>query len=287
MEVKQRGSAIGHKILLFIYHTFGYKFVAFILNFVVFYYLFFSPSTKKSLKSYYEHLDIKLTNYLFFKHIKLFALSILDRFITRIKPDELILVKNHQEFFFDLQKDGGIILFSHFGAWAVAANSLNDNDSTLHIVMREKTKEEINSVENSNLRTNEDGVKIINLNQGALAANIQIANAMINKEIVAMMADRVTDESKIIEVNFLNDRVNINKNPFDIAYRLKKPVVAMFVVNIGFKKYDVILKKVETKDKTLQEIAQNYMNMLEEMVRKNPKQWYNFYNFFERKGNNK
>ena len=53
MEVKQRGNALGHKIILTVYKILGYKFVAFILNFVSIYYVLFSQSTKKSLQSYY------------------------------------------------------------------------------------------------------------------------------------------------------------------------------------------------------------------------------------------
>ena len=281
MEVKQRGSAVGHKVILFIYKILGYKFVAFILNFVSIYYVIFSQSTKKSLQSYYDHLNIELTNYVFFQHIKLFAFSIFDRFVSRINPDELTLVKDNRIIFKSMFDTGGIVLFSHFGSWAVASHSLSDNTSKVHVVMKETTKQEINKVENDTNRTNASGVNIIDLNQGAIVANIQIANAIMNKEIVAMMADRVTNESKILKVNFLNDSVNINKNPFDVAKRLSTPIIAMFVIRIGLAKYNIKFEEVQTKDKTVQEIAQNYMTILESMVKKNPKQWYNFHDFFK------
>ena len=281
MEVNQKGSAKGHKIVLALYKIFGYRFVAFILNFVAFYYMIFSPATKKSLQSYYDHLGIKLTNYVFFQHIKFFAFSIFDRFISRVKPDELTLVKDNRSIFEAIYESGGVVLFSHFGSWAVASHSLSDNESKVHVVMRESTKKEISEVENSITRTNEGGVNIIDLNKGAIAANIQIANAIMNKEIVAMMVDRVTNESKTIKVNFLNDNVNINKNPFDVAKRLNTPVIAIFVINIGIAKYNLKFEQVEVEDKTVQEIAQNYMDILEVMVKKNPKQWYNFYDFFK------
>ena len=281
MEVKQRGSALGHKIILFIYKILGYKFVAFILNFVSIYYVIFSQSTKKSLQSYYDHLGIKLTNYVFFQHIKLFAFSIFDRFISRTNPNELTLVKDNRVAFESMFETGGIVLFSHFGSWAVASHSLSDNTSKVHVVMKEATKQEINKVENDTSRTNESGVNIIDLNKGAIVANIQIANAIMNKEIVAMMADRVTNESKTLKVEFLNDSVNINKNPFDVAKRLNTPIIAMFVIRIGLAKYNIKFEEVQTKNKTVQEIAQNYMNILESMVKKNPKQWYNFHDFFK------
>jgi len=58
-------------------------------------------------------------------------------------------------------------------------------------------------------------------------------------------------------------------------------VIAIFVINIGIAKYNLKFEQVEVEDKTVQEIAQNYMDILEVMVKKNPKQWYNFYDFFK------
>jgi len=279
MGVKQYGNALGHKIIIGIYTLLGYRFVAFILNFVALYYVLFTPSVKESLKSYYEHLGIKLTHRVYFNHIKLFALSIFDRFISRIKPEELSFVRENREDFMAL-KDGGIVLLSHIGGWATAAHSLKAEIPPMHIVMRESTKEDINKVEKDYKRENESGVKIIDLNQGPIAANIQIANALMNKEVVAMMADRVVDASKTIEVEFLGSKVKINKNPFDIAFRFKKVLVATFVINVAVKEYKLIFEKIEIENKSLDEIAQEYMNILTNIIKIYPNQWYNFYDFF-------
>lgn len=282
MGVKQYGSAFGHKIILFLYNLLGYRFVSFILNFVALYYVLFTPSVKKSLESYYEHLGIKLTHKVYFRHIKLFALSIFDRFVSRIKPCELSFERENKEAFIALN-DGGIVLLSHIGGWATAAHSLKAEIPTMHIVMREATQNQINKVEKNNKRSNESGVKIIDLNQGAIAANIQIANALMSKEVIAMMADRVVDESKAVVVDFLGSKVSINRNPFDIAYRFKKRLVATFALNIKEKEYKLIFINIEIADKTLEEIAQEYMNILTNIIKIYPNQWYNFYDFFNQR----
>ena len=278
MEIKQRGNAFGHKILLFIYNIFGYNFVLFILNFVALYYLFFTPSVKKSMRSYYEHQGIKLTNRVYFKHLKMFAISIFDRFVSRINKEDLFFERYNAEVIEDLQ-NGGVILLSHVGSWAAAAHSLGNKFPLMHIVMRENTQENIHKVEEENRRDNEDIVKIIDLNKGAIAANIQIANALMAKELVALMADRVVDKRQSIDVEFFGSKIQINKNPFDIAKRLHKPLVAIFVMNTSVKKYDLILNLIE--EDTIEKMAQNYTNVLEEIIKKHPNQWYNFYDFFK------
>ena len=282
MGVKRYGNAFGHKIILFFYNLLGYKFVSFILNFVAFYYVLFTPSIKKSLESYYEHLGIKLTYKVYFRHIKLFALSIFDRFVSRIKPEELHFIRENREAFMSLQ-EGGIVLLSHVGGWATAAHSLKADIPPMHIVMRESTQKDISKVEKSKERQNESGVKIIDLNQGPIAANIQIANALMSKEVVAIMADRVVDANKAIEVEFLGSKVQINRNPFDIAHRFKKVLVATFVLNSAVQEYTLIFEKIEIEDKTVEAIAQEYTNILTKIMKKYPNQWYNFYDFFNQR----
>lgn len=117
------------------------------------------------------------------------------------------------------------------------------------------------------------------MNQGGIAANIQIANALMNKEIIAMMADRAVDSTKVVEVEFFGSKVKINKNPFDIAKRMSKPALAIFVINKELRKYDLFFEEI--KGDSIEEMAQNYINVLESILKKNPMQWYNFYDFFK------
>ncbi|RLA77020.1 MAG: acyltransferase, partial [Epsilonproteobacteria bacterium] len=200
MEIKQRGNAFGYRVLLLAYNIFGYNLVVFILNFVALYYLFFTPSIKKSMQSYYRHQGIKLTSRAYFRHIKMFAISIFDRFVSRIKPEDLTFCVHNKDVIDLLNKNGGIILLSHVGSWASAAHCLGDELPPMSIVMRENTQENIHQVEKSNQRDNEQRVNIIDLNQGAIVANIQIANALMTKELVALMADRAVDKNKTVEV---------------------------------------------------------------------------------------
>jgi len=279
MGVKQYGNALGHKIILKIYNLLGYNTVSFILNFVAFYYALFTPSVKKSLESYYQHLNIDLTFFVYYKHIRYFAYSIFDRFVSRINPDELMFERENREAFMGL-KDGGIVLLSHIGGWATAAHSLKAEIPPMHIVMRESQQEKIRRVEKDKKRQNESGVKIIDLNDGAIAANIQIANALMDNEVIAMMTDRVIDTHKEIKVRFLGTEISINRNPFDIAYRFKKKLVATFVINVDKAKYKLIFREIDLEDKTLDEIAQKYIDILEDVIKVYPNQWYNFYDFF-------
>lgn len=279
MELRQRGNSLGYKILLYAYNIFGYKFVVFLLNFVSLYYLFFTPSVKKSMKNYYMCQGIKFSNKVYFAHIKTFAISILDRFVARMKPNDIIFHTCNEDVIKELQ-DGGVVLFSHVGGWASAAYCLKDQLPPINIIMRESTQKEIHQIEKSYKRYNESNVKIIDLNEGALAANIKIANAIINKELIALMADRVVNEKQAIEVSFFNTRVKMNKNPFDLALRAKKPLAAIFVMKINNQEYDLIFNFIKLN--TLEVMSQEYATLLEGILRQYPYQWYNFYDYFKK-----
>jgi predicted LPLAT superfamily acyltransferase len=201
--------------------------------------------------------------------------------VSRIKPEDLTFCVHNSDVIELLNKNGGVILLSHVGSWASAAHCLKNELPPMSIVMRENTKENILNVEKSNQRENEQNVKIIDLNKGTISANIQIANALMNKELVALMADRAVDSCRVVEVEFFNQNININKNPFEISARIKKPLVAIFVLNHSLKKYDLILELIQ--ESSIEKMAQDYTNLLQNIIKKHPYQWYNFYDFFKGK----
>lgn len=279
MEVKQRGNALGYKIVLSLYKVFGYNVTAFTLNFIALYYLFFTPSTKKMMRSYYERVGLPISSITYFHHIKQFAISIFDRFVSRITPQDLHFDIANLEVV-QQANQGGIVLLSHIGSWSTAAHCLEDGILPMNLVMRENTSESIYRVEQSSRRYNEKSVKIIDLAQGAMAVNIQIANALSNSEFVAMMADRVVDARHKIEVKLLGEKVFINKTPFEIAKRLEKPLIALFVMQKNMRRYDLVFHNIDGD--TPQAMAQNYCSVLDKVVKKYPLQWYNFYDFFKK-----
>ena len=286
MEIKQYGNTTGTKIILLFYKILGYKIPAFIVNFIALYYTITTTSVKKVLQSYYSHLGIKLDLKQYFKHIRFFSFSIFDRFISRTNPYEIKIDKVNSKDFYKLS-NGGIILLSHFGGWAIAANAFKDDKlPTVNIVMKESTKENLKKVEKKEVRNNEKHVHIIDLKKGGLVSNIKIANALMDNEIVAFMADRVIDPLKTVAVNFLNEKVNFNKTPFDIAIKTKKPIMAIFIVNIGLQHYKLTVININPKNKTTKSLAQSYANILEKLIKKYPEQWYNFYDFFKQQGVN-
>ena len=108
-----------------IYKIVGYSAVAFILNFIILYYIFTSRNVKNVLKKYYKYIGVEFSLKAYFLHIRSFAFSILDRFISRIDSNEIsFIVDGDEKEILSLFSDGTMLVLSHVGGWATAGHSL-------------------------------------------------------------------------------------------------------------------------------------------------------------------
>lgn len=101
------------------------------------------------------------------------------------------------------------------------------------------------------------------------------------------MVDRLVDSTKFVEVDFLNSITKFNRNPFEIAYNRGVPMVGVTVIRTGDKKYKLFFSDPIEIDKTIKKqeaiaiMANQYAKYLENIVKEYPKQWFNFYKFWE------
>jgi predicted LPLAT superfamily acyltransferase len=152
--------------------------------------------------------------------------------------------------------------------------------------MQEVLLDDIKNIENG-IKVKEN-INIIDLNDNTISVSIQIANALINNEIVVMMADRTANNKSKLAIEFLGKKANFNKNPFQIAYKTNKPLLVYFIVLVGIQKYKVVhtyinIDKTKTEKEAIVIALNQYVKKYEDMVKLYPNQWLNFYNFWENK----
>lgn len=112
--------------------------------------------------------------------------------------------------------------------------------------------------------------------------------ALADGEIVSIHGDRTFGSPKTLEVNLLGAPAQIPQGPFSIAAMRDLPVLAIFSLKTGFKSYRVMLRRLDTpelremgRDQKLQELADRYAHAVEDVLRKWPLQWYNFFEFWK------
>lgn len=287
MSNKQRGSAWSIKLAFNLYKLFGYKFVYFIMYPVSFFYFLVASNVRLALKDYYKKLGIPFTNWTYFHHLRMFANCLVDRFISKYDPSSYNFIHKAEdkENAIKVLNKGTILLFSHFGGWATSSNKPITNNR-VNIVMQEVILEGIKDIENS-IEKKVSNTKVIDLAQGQIAVSIEIANAISNQEVIAIMSDRPTTDKYKYKVEFFGEDAYFNENPFKIAYKTKTSLLSYFAINTGLQEYTV--KTIELKldyklkEKEAIKLAINeYVKEFEKILKQYPNQWFNFYKFWEK-----
>ena len=283
MATKQRGSGWSIKLVFNLYRLFGYKFVYLLMYPVTFVYAILSTNVYSALKKYYAHLGIDMSFYRYFEHSRTFAITMVDRFITKADPASYKFVYDDPDRPLEIFSNATILLLSHFGGWAASSNS-SRSTNVMNIVMQEAMKETIKEIEDE--IGYKDTQKIIDINNGPIAVSIAIANALMANEVVAIMGDRASNPNATIKCEFLGEEALFNKNPFQIAYKMKKPMVAYFVILTGIQEYKVEFIEIDIDydkkvDEAIKEAVKLYVSKYEEVIKRYPNQWFNLYDFWK------
>ena len=111
-------------------------------------------------------------------------------------------------------------------------------------------------------------------------------NALADGEIVSVPGDRVFGSQKTVWCRFFGDPASFPAGPFTLAAQRDVPVLCVFVMKEGRRKYKVLLERLPdpegaTRQERIQALADAYASRLEAVVRRYPHQWYNFYDFWK------
>ena len=286
MWIKQRGNQLGYKAILTLYKLIGYRGTKPIIWVVSFVYALITPKEKEAIKDYYRRVGVSYSFLYYVAHINQFSLSIFDRFVTKIDPTIFQIERVNLKDFLK-NKNNKILALSHMGNWANTFVAFEHGNRTIHVTTDEKLKENISTYERSLQHQKSSNIKFINLREG-LKASVQMVKALKEGDDLAIMVDRLVDKNRYVEVNFLETPTRFNKNPFEIAYNREVEMMGITVIRTHDKAYKVILSDPIQIDKSIKKeeaiviMATQYANYLEDIVRQYPKQWFNFYKFWER-----
>lgn len=281
---KSIGTLTGYKIFLFSIKFFGVDFAYLLLRVVAFYYFLFAKVQKNIMIDFYtkalnytrkEALQKSTIN--FYK----FGQTLIDRFAFLVgKGNKFTFSFDHEDYLLEIQKNGrgGVLLSAHLGNWEIAGNLLRKRiSSAINIVMLDAEVEEIKT-----FLTNSTGGSLFNIIpiKDDLSHVIKISNALSNNEFVVMHADRYMEGSRFIEMDFLGRKAKFPLGPFSIIAKFCVPVTFVYAIKKTNFHYEFSATKPIENKLSVEEIAKQYIEELENKIRLNPEQWFNYYNFF-------
>lgn len=214
----------------------------------------------------------------------LFGTAVIDRFAMFAGKHFEVKVEGYEKFQqLSEQQAGFMMLSSHIGCYEVAGYSLVSKDKRLNALVF--GGEKVSVMQGRQEKFAHNNVRMIPV--GADMSHLFLMNeALANKEILSVPADRVIGSPKTISVTLLGAKAQLPMGPFSVATMRGIRVVAVNVMKTSVKGYTVYvtpLKYDETKSRKEQmvQLAQDYADELECRVRQYPEQWYNFYEFWK------
>jgi len=284
------GNTLGQKALLFLFHftnvTVGYAVLALV---VPFYMLFGTGylSTYKYFRHHFCYSPVKSFFKTYQNHF-IFGQCMLDRFAVYAGRKNFfsLTITGNDEFFRLLDEEKGfIIASSHVGNFELCGYLLKQEKKRINaLVFGGETKQVM-----------ENRMKIFNINNVSIIpvfndmSHIFAVNEVLSAgEIVSMPCDRSFGSEKCVESDFLSGKAEFPIGAFTLAVLFDVPVLSIFVMKKSVSNYHVYVKpvspnhsiNVSKKEKT-ELLTYEFVKNLEEIVKKYPEQWFNYYKFWK------
>lgn len=292
MRTEQKGSAWSIRLAYNLYKLFGYKFIYYTMYPVSFFYYIKAKNVENALSIYYKQIGIEFTKKRHYEHLRHFAICMCDRFISLVVPEDYKFEIKNEEYLNSELRKGGILLLSHFGGWSTSANCFGHLKLKMNVVMQESLMQEIKAIEDSIKTSSSSHITVIDTAKGGISSTLEIAEALRKNELVSIMADRPTNNRNAKNINFFGKDALFNKNPFDIAYKMDKPLIAVFISYIKPQTYklDYVVIKINKENEMKKEVTmcmETYAQRFETNIKDYPQGWFNLYDFWESKIENR
>jgi len=279
---KTKGSLLGYKFFVFCIRTFGLRIAYFFCLNVSVHFILVAKKQRHGLMQFYRD-GFGFSGWKAFR----MAVSCFNRFGQTLVDRIAVQTRHRKRFTHTFINEtalletaangqGGILLSGHVGNWEIAGNLIRERiTSSINIVMLDAEVEKVKEFLKS--KTGGPGYNLIPIKDD-LSHLILIHAALKRKELVAIHADRVSESGKVIVKDFLGKPAAFPAGPFILASKFKVPVFMVYGVKTTARHYELSAKEIILGSE--EEIAAQYVDHLETMVRKYPDQWFNFYNYY-------
>jgi predicted LPLAT superfamily acyltransferase len=254
------------------------------------YFLVFSVRSRRASASYLTRaLGRKPSFGQRFRHYHTFAATILDRvFLLSGRGNELGLTLHGEPDVRDLyeRRQGCLLLGAHFGSFEILrAVAWSKPNLRLYFAMYEDNAQKIRAA----LGALNPGVANFVIPIGQLDNMLRVRERIEEGAFVGFLADRLPGRQPSTVRPFLGSAARFPIGPFRLAAVLRCPVLTMFGVYRGDRRYDVYfetladaagLKRCD-RDAWIADAITRYARRLEERCRDAPYNWFNFYEFWD------
>ena len=283
---KSRGGRFGYQFFVYIIRLLGVRCAYCFLAFIVIYFIPFAPKATKAIWNYNRqrrNLGIVASIKELYRHYYVFGQTLVDKIAMKGGLGQRYRYEfdNYEQFLEILNSGSGVVMIgAHIGCWEAGEGFFGNYGKKINIVMLDAEHSQIKEVleKNANKLNN---YNIIALNQNIIDAILQMKIALNNGEYICFNGDRYIGVDNTIEMDFLGAKALFPNGLFSIAVKCRVPVVFYYSMREPDYTYRFIFEIPEIEKKMSSEkLLEQYVKSLEKIIIKYPRQWFNFYDFW-------
>jgi KDO2-lipid IV(A) lauroyltransferase len=229
----------------------------------------------------FPHIDDKkLRRLLYQTYINFFIVLIEIFYLRVISVEELrAMVKINQPELIKkcLKEDKGLMFLSaHLGNWEILAASVALTIGIPYSIIVKPLRNNLVDKFMNDMRC-KWGNKVVRLGISIK----DIYRELLNKNIVALAADQRASEGSM-KLSFFGRETSVFTGPATLSVKTGAPILVGMAVRQKDYSYEVNLVEIKvdeglSESEKIQWITKKYINVLEEIIRKNPEQWLWFH----------
>ena len=166
--------------------------------------------------------------------------------------------------------EGFVNLSSHVGNYEIAGYSLKPKSKRFNALVY--AGETATVMENRQKMLSQNNMSMIPVKED-MSHLFLLNNAIDNGEIVSMPADRIFGSQKAVECQFFGEKARFPMGAFALATKKNVAMLAVYVMKESYKTYHAYVRRIQN--------AQDFADNLEEIVKKYPTQWFNYFDFWK------
>lgn len=283
---KTGGNKWMQKSLILLFKIINIRILYFIMALVIPFYMIFNRKGYMSIYMYFRHRysysPFKSFVNVYLNHFT-FGQVILDRFAFYSgKRFNINIIGNEKYEELINGENGFLMLSSHVGNYELAGYHLKAKNKSIYALIYGGETETV--MKNRNKMFEGHNINMIPVTSD-MSHLFEINNALREGNIVSMPGDRIFGSTKYLDLMFLGENAKFPLGPFAIAAQREVPILSVFVMKESTNNYTIYVKRIDSTATNRKEridfMAKQFVSNLEEVILKYPKQWFNYYNFWE------
>ncbi len=292
LRQQERSNLAILKLMVWISLTFGRAVGRLVLYGIAGYFVLFAPRARRASRAYLHRALNRWAEWTDgFRHVFSFASTIHDRIYLLNDRFDLfdIEVIGAETLHAALEKQPGALLIgAHLGSFEVLrAVGRGRAGLKVAMLMVEENARKLNAtLEAINPAACQDIIPL-----GRMDSMLQARDKLDQGYLVGMLADRGLGDDATIDCEFLGETASFPLGPWRLAAMLRRPVFFMTGLYLGGNRYQIHFEPLadfsqtprEQRDTAIRTATQHYADRLSHFCRLAPYNWFNFFDFWQKK----